>query len=180
MKTVVILGGSYGGISTAHRIFKQAKINPVKIILVSPNTHHYWNIAGPRALVPGQISDDKIFQSIAPGFKQYPADRFEFVLGSAESLDVETKKVTVAGPTGQKVLDYDILILATGSSTKGDVPLKGRGSTEATKDAIHVFQQKVKQAKDIYIAGAGPTGVELAGEIAFEYKGQKNITLVCG
>ncbi|TVY49390.1 Oxidoreductase [Lachnellula occidentalis] len=178
MKTVVILGGSYGGISTAHRILKQAKTTPVKIILVSPNTHHYWNIAGPRALVPGQIPDDKIFQSIAPGFKQYPANRFEFVLGSAESLDAESKKVTVAGSAGQKVLDYDILILATGSSARGDVPLKGRGSTEATKDALHVVQQKVKQAKDIHIAGAGSTGVELAGELAFEYKGQKNITLI--
>ena len=179
MKTVVILGGSYGGISTAHRILKQAKTTPVKIILVSPNTHHYWNLASARALVPGQIPDDKIFQAIAPGFKQYPADKFEFIVGSAESLDVETKKVTVAGSEGQKVLDYDILILATGSSTKGDVPLKGRGSTEATKDAVHVFQQKVKQAKTIHVAGAGATGVELAGEIAFEYKGQKNVTLVC-
>jgi apoptosis-inducing factor 2 len=178
--TIVILGGSYGGISTAHRILKQTKVTPVKVVVVSPNTHFYWNIAGPRALVPGQIPDDKIFQAIAPGFKQYPADRFEFVAGTAENLDVEAKKVTVAGSTGQTVLNYDILILATGSSTKEDIPLKGRGTTEETKEALHVFQQKVKQAKTIYVVGAGATGVEVAGEIAFEYKGQKDVTLVCG
>lgn len=178
-KTVVILGGSYGGISTAHRLLKQTKATPVKVILVTPNTHFYWNLGACRALVPGQLKDEKIFQAIAPGFKQYTADRFEFIVGSAESLDVETKKVTITGASGQSELSYDILILATGSSTKEDVPLKGRGSTEATKDALHVFQQKVKQAKNITIAGAGPTGCEVAGEIAFEYKGQKNITLVC-
>jgi len=177
-KTIVILGGSYGGISTAHRILKQTKATPVKVIIVSPNTHFYWNIASARALVPGQLSDEKIFQAITPGFKQYPADKFEFVVGTAESLDVDTKKVTVAGSTGQIVLNYDILILATGSSTKEDIPLKGRGTTEATKEALHVFQQKVKQAKTIHIAGAGATGVEVAGEIGFEYEGQKTVTLV--
>jgi NADH dehydrogenase FAD-containing subunit len=77
---------------------------------------------------------------------------------------VETQKVTIAGPTGQQALSYDILILATGSNTKEDVPLKGRGSTEATKDALHIFQNKVKQAQSIYVAGAGATGVEVAGK----------------
>jgi NADH dehydrogenase FAD-containing subunit len=129
-------------------------------------------------LVPGQIPDEKIFQAIAPGFKQYPSDRFEFINASAESLNVETKKVTITGPTGQQALSYDILILATGSNTKEDAPFKGNGTTEATKDALHVFQNKVKQAQNIYIAGAGATGVETAGEIAFEHGKQKKITLV--
>ncbi|TVY81370.1 Oxidoreductase ptaL [Lachnellula suecica] len=180
MKTVVILGGSYGGVSTAHRILKQAaKVSsPVKIILVSPNTHLYWNIAATRALLPGQIADEKIFQAIAPGFKQYPADRFEFIIGSAEGVDVATKKVTVSGATGNSELSYDILILATGSNAKEDIPLKGKGSTEATKESLHVFQNKVKQAKTIYVVGAGPTGVEVAGELGFEYGKTKKITLV--
>lgn len=43
----------------------------------------FWNMAAVRAVVPGQFADDKVFQPIAPGFKQYPVDRFEFIIGTA-------------------------------------------------------------------------------------------------
>ena len=179
MKNIVILGASYAGVSTAHRILKQAtKVGPFKVTLVSPNTHVYWNMASPRGLIPGQIADEKLFQSIAAGFSQYPASRFEFIVAAAESLDVEAKKVGISGSTGHQTLNYDFIILATGSHTKGDTPLKGLESTEATKDALHNFQARVKKAQTIVIAGAGVTGVEVAGELGFEYGRQKKIILV--
>lgn len=37
--------------------------------------------------------------------------------------------------------------------------------------------EKIKGAKSILIVGGGPTGVELAGEIAFDYP-EKDVTLV--
>ncbi|MCJ1328911.1 hypothetical protein MMC10_005588 [Thelotrema lepadinum] len=179
MKNIVILGGSYAGISTAHRILKQAtKLGPFKITLVSPNTHFYWNMASPRGIVPGQITEEKLFLPIAPGFQRHPPGRFEFILASAESLDVEAKKVEISGSTGNQTLDYDFLILATGSHTRGGTPFKGLGSTEATKEALHDFQARVKNAESIVVAGAGVTGVEVAGELAFEYGRQKKIILL--
>lgn len=180
MKTVVILGSSFAGVTTAHRLLKQApKTGDVKIILVGRNTHVFWNLATPRAIIPGQFTDDKLFGAIAPGFKQYTADRFEFVVGTAEILDLESKNVAVATGSGQKVIGYDILILATGSSTKGDAPFKPRESYEATRNALHDFQGRVKKATSIVVGGAGATGVETAGELGFEYGAQKKITLVC-
>jgi NADH dehydrogenase FAD-containing subunit len=179
MKNIVILGGSYAGIGTAHRILKQsAKTQPFKITLVSPNTHFYWNLASPRGVVPGQLTDEQLFLPIAVGFSQYPTSRFEFIVATAESLHVDAKKVAVSDSTGIRTLDYDFLIAATGSRTKEETPFKTMGSTEATKDALHDFQMRVKNAKTIIIAGAGPTGVEIAGELGFEYKCQKNIILV--
>ncbi|KAF4627072.1 hypothetical protein G7Y89_g11081 [Cudoniella acicularis] len=179
MKTIVILGGSFGGISTAHRILKQsAKTGPVKIILVTPNTHMYFNIATPRAIVSGQFADSQIFEPIAAGFKQYSDSQFEFILATAESLDIENKKVNITSESGSRALSYDILILATGSSQKGDAPFKGRGSTEATKDALHDFQARAKKANSIVIGGAGTTGVEAAGELGFEYGLSKKIILI--
>jgi NADH dehydrogenase FAD-containing subunit len=143
MKTVIILGASYAGISTAHRILKQAtKTEPFKTTLVSPNTHFYWNMAAPRGAVPGQIPEDELFRPIAPGFEQYSASRFEFILASATGLDVDNKTVEISGSFGDKTLTYDYLILATGSRTKTDMPFKGLGSTEATKQALHDFQGK--------------------------------------
>ncbi len=81
MKNIVILGGSFAGISSAHRILKQAgKSAPLKITLVSPNTHFYWSMAAARGLVPGQISDEDLFRPIAEGFKQYPVFPLLFLL----------------------------------------------------------------------------------------------------
>lgn len=179
MKTIVILGGSYGGISTAHRILKQsAKTGPVKVILVSPNTHLFWNLASARAIVPGEIPDSKIFEPIAPGFKQYPASQFEFIIATAESFDPEAKSIVLSASTGSKSISYDILILATGSHLKSPGPFKPAASTEETQDILHDFQARVKTAKSIVVAGAGATGVETAGELGFKYGLSKEIVLV--
>jgi NADH dehydrogenase FAD-containing subunit len=179
MKRIVIIGGSYAGVSTAHRILKQApKVGSFKITIVSRDTHFYWNMASPRALIPGNFTDEQLFQPILTGFNHYPASQFEFILASAETLDVNAKNVGISSSTGKTTIDYDFLVLATGSQTKDGTPVKGIGSTEATKDALHNFQALVKKADTIVIAGAGVTGVESAGEMGFEYGRQKEIFLV--
>ncbi|KAG0650373.1 Oxidoreductase ptaL [Hyphodiscus hymeniophilus] len=183
MKNILILGASYAGIGAAHRILKQSSkpgAPPVKVTLVSPNTHFYWNIALPRAVIPGLMPDEKIFQPIAAGFKQYPASKFEFIVASAKSLNFEAKQVHLEtlGSAEAKVLDYDLLILATGSHTKGGTPFKTLSSTETTKDELHKLQAQVKKAHTIVLAGAGATGVEIAGELGSEYGTQKQIILI--
>ena len=132
-------------------------------------------MASPRGVVPGQLADENLFQPIAAGFNKYSAKQFEFILAKAESLDVGAKKV---GISSGKTLDYDYLIIATGSHTRGHTPFKGLGTTEETRDVLHDFQSEVKNSKTIVIAGAGVTGVETAGELAFEYGRGKEIILV--
>lgn len=182
MKNILILGGSYAGVSTAHRVLKGAAKsgNACKVTLVCPNTHFYWNLASPRAVIPGELADEKLFVPLAAGFKQYSADKFELIHAYAENLDVEAKTVTITSDIGGSTthLKYDFLILATGSETKEKTPFKTMGSTEQTKDALHSFQAQVKAAKSILVAGAGITGVEIVGELASEYGDGKRITLV--
>jgi NADH dehydrogenase FAD-containing subunit len=174
MKHIVILGASYAGVGTAHRIFKQTSNDAAfKITLVSPNTDIYWNMAAPRAAA-GVYGDEKVFQPIAPGFKQY-GDNFKFIIGTAQSLDFQNKTVGLADG---KTIKYDFLILATGSRTKAVTPFKGLETTEKTKEALNELRQKVKQSSTIVIAGGGATGIEFAGELAFEYGSQKHIHLV--
>ncbi|KAL2785908.1 putative apoptosis-inducing factor [Aspergillus keveii] len=188
MKNLVIIGGSYAGLSTAHQILKQTTkpaSSPVKITLISRDTHLYWNIAAPRAVVSAKdVPDEKIFVPIAEGFRQYPKGVFEFVLGTATGVDATSKVVSVSvasgeGQPGEKKIEvaYDTLVLCTGSDTKVATPFKSRGSTQATKSALHEYQRLVKAAKTILVVGAGPTGVETAGELAFEYGSSKKIIL---
>lgn len=178
-KHIVILGASYAGISTAHRILKQTrKTGTTRITLISPNTHFFWSMASSRGVVPGKFTDDQLFEAIAPGFEQFTPDDFEFVLASATSFDAEIKSVDISGSYGNKTLSYDFLILATGSRTKNNTPFKGLSTTEATKVALHDFQKRIKKAETIVVAGGGVTSVEVAGELASEYGGHKSITLV--
>jgi NADH dehydrogenase FAD-containing subunit len=189
MKNIVIIGGSYAGLSTAHQILKQTSksaSSPAKITLISRDTHLYWNLAAPRAVASAaEVPDEKLFVPVAEGFRQYPKKVFELVLGNAVGVDVASKEVTVVAAVageedgGKKIhISYDILVLCTGSDTKVATPFKSRGSTEATKAALHEYQRLVRAAKSILVVGAGPTGVETAGELAFEFGSDKKIILV--
>lgn len=71
-------------------------------------------------------------------------------------------------------------MLATGSRTASpDVPWKASGSYEELLDTLHKTAARVKDAEHIIVAGAGTTGVEVAGELGYEYGKTKSITLLC-
>ncbi|ESZ95472.1 hypothetical protein SBOR_4126 [Sclerotinia borealis F-4128] len=182
-KTILILGASYAGLTVAHKLLKTTlpAIPDLKVILVSPTTHLYWNMASITiAIVPGQFEDDKMFAEIAPGFSKYPEESFEFVLGTATTMDPIAKSVTIQTIAGfEMVQTYDTLVIATGSHTIGEVPWKGAPSGyEETKKLLHEFREKVGSAESIVVGGAGPTGVETVGELGFEYGKTKSIILI--
>ncbi|KAH7131848.1 hypothetical protein B0J11DRAFT_576797 [Dendryphion nanum] len=183
-KTILILGASISGLGTAHRMLKAAAKSPnftrFKIVLVSPSTHLYWNFASPRAIIPGQIKEEQMFASIEDGFKKYNDTQFELVIGTAEDLDTEGKRVTVkVSEGGERNLGYDFLVIATGAQGKEHTPFKSVGSTEATRQHLREYQEKVKNAKTIVVAGAGVTGIEVAGELGAEYGREKEIIVIC-
>lgn len=62
----------------------------------------------------------------------------------------------ISTASGERKQTYDILVLATGSRTKGDVPWKSSlAGYEATRDGLHKMQAQVKAAKSIVVGGAG-------------------------
>ena len=181
-KTVVILGAGWAGLPLAHKLLKytlpKAK-DGLKVFLVSPNSHFYWNIAAVRGIIPGAIPDEQLFLPIEPAFAHYSAENFEFVLGKAERLDLEKRTVEVARNDGtQCSLSYDQLVIATGSHIRSNLPFKSVGPHEETLTALHSLQKQINVAKSIVVSGAGPTGVETAGELAAAYGGEKHITLI--
>lgn len=195
MKNIIIVGGSYGAIGTAHRVLKNAKAalgsqatTAFKVTLVTRDSHFWWNFASPRAIIPGQFTDEQLSLPLADGFRHYVEAglQFELVVASLVDVDVEAKRIQIeagagAGSDGEgkRQLDYDYLVLATGSSMRAtEVPFKSRGSTEATMAALHDFQNRLQSSKTVVIVGGGPTGVEVAGEIKCEYGEKKDVILV--
>ncbi|KAI1769459.1 FAD/NAD(P)-binding domain-containing protein [Hypoxylon sp. FL1150] len=182
-KTIVVLGGAYAGVGVAHRLLKNTKpqFPDLKVILVSKNSHFFWNLASVRAIVPGQLKEEQYSLPIENGFAKYPADSFEFIVGSAEAVDVAEKTVKVSTQGGERVLTYDHLVCATGTrAVDNAVPWKSNGTYEETAAVLAKIQAKVATAKHIVVAGAGATGVEAAAELAFEYGKQKEIHLLSG
>lgn len=173
MAHVIIIGGSYAGTKVAHRVL--ADIPQAKVTLVDPSDVFYFNIASPRVLAkPKGIDFAQVLVPIADKFKQYPANRFTFVRGLVSSVDEQTKSVHVQdGAT----LNYDYLVVASGSTTPGTVgkeamPFKPTGQNNM-RQAIEAAQQRIANASSIVIIGAGPVGVETAGEIAQAYPNKK-------
>ncbi|KAH6870980.1 hypothetical protein B0T10DRAFT_592908 [Thelonectria olida] len=181
-KTFVILGAGLTGLPLAHYVLKHyADKHDLKVILVSRSDEFYWNIGTPRAAIPGQFTDDKVFFSVPDAFAKYPAQRFEFVLGTVEAWDPDTNSVAVARSDGQtQKLHYHTILVATGSDYAGHMPWKLVGTSQETRDSLAKLRKEVDKANSIVVGGGGATGVEFAGELGHEYAktGKKKVTLV--
>ena len=187
-QTVVILGAGWAGLPLAHKLLKHTaprvaqERGNLKVILVSPNSHFFWNVAAARGVIPGEMTDEELFLPIEPAFAQYPRGQFEFVLGAASGMDVEGSKVKVVLNDGAETeLAYNHLVIATGSRVSSGLPLKPVGTHEETLARWKGLQERVGAARSIVVAGGGPTGVELAGELAARYRSEEEkmeITIV--
>ncbi|OBS28749.1 hypothetical protein FPOA_02685 [Fusarium poae] len=181
VKTVVILGAGWAGLPLTHKLLKYTlpKMSTLKVILVSPNTHFFWNVAATRGIIPEAIPDQQLFLPIKPAFDQYPQANFEFVLGKADKIIAELGRVDVACNDGStREINYDELVIATGSSMASGLPLKPVGTHEQTMSAWTQLKSQVGHAKSVIISGAGATGTEVAGELAARYGSKKDITLI--
>ncbi|CVL01632.1 uncharacterized protein FMAN_07861 [Fusarium mangiferae] len=180
-KTVVILGAGWAGLPLAHKLLKHTlpKVPGLKVILVSPNSHFFWNVAATRGIIPDAIPDEQLFLPIKPGFDQYPSENFEFLLGKADGLDAASRTVhVVSNEDTRREITFDELVIATGSRLASDLPLKPVGTHQETISAWKQLQTQVGGSKSIVIAGGGATGTEVAGELAARYGSSKSITLV--
>lgn len=171
IKTIVILGGSYGGISTAHYVLKHAiprLPNPesYQVAIVSPSSQILCRPACPRALIADHFfPQEKLFVSIPKMFEQYPNGRFRFIHGTATELNHSTRTVSIRlSDEATEAIDFYALVIATGASTSS--PLLGlTRDDEYLRASWATFRAALPNAKTIVIVGGGPAGIETAGEL---------------
>lgn len=170
-KKIVILGGSYAGISTAHYLLKHAiSVLPspesYEVVLVSPSSKVLCRPACPRALISDEIlPQDKLFVNIPKQFEQYPEDNFSFIQGTATELAHTKKTVSLTLIAGTiETIHFYSLVIATGSSTPS--PLLGLNRDDNfLRTSWESLRKALPDAKSIVIAGGGPSGIETAGEL---------------
>lgn len=186
-QVVVVVGGSLGGLAVTHRLLKHARRRhpKIKVVLVTRNSHFYWNIASVRAIIPGALrrGTDDVLRAIEPELvHRYPSDNVQYVAGRAIRLDPAAKTVSVDTPTyGIRLVHYTHLVLATGADAAvAGMPWKASSTYEALLGDIRETADLVQRAGHVTVAGGGPTGVELAAEIKAAYPAKTVLLLHLG
>jgi NADH dehydrogenase FAD-containing subunit len=158
--SVVVVGGGYGGINAAKALDDVADVT-----LVDPTEAFVHNVAAWRALVEPEWLD-KIFlpyeHLLANG--RFVRDR---------AVEVDGRRVKLASGDW---LEPDYLVLATGSSYPFPAKTEERDIASA-RTRLRAAHEALLAADRALIVGAGPAGLELAGEIKAFYP-DKHVMLV--
>lgn len=176
MKTVVIIGSGFAGIYTAKKILKNAPKKKTKVIMISDLDYFLFT-----PLLHEVSTGGSSFQTVKQPIKKILKQKnFSFIKAKVKDIDTQNKKILMEN----KQQSYDVLVLATGSkthfyNTKGAkehaLPLRTLEDALVIKKRILNQFDKALQTDDIDlqkkllsfgIIGAGPTGIELAGELA--------------
>ncbi|EXJ62934.1 hypothetical protein A1O7_03378 [Cladophialophora yegresii CBS 114405] len=181
--TVVIIGASFGGLAVAHGLLKSVfpqlpnGKESYKVVQIAPNEEFFWKIGAPRVIGnPNSLPLEKALIPIAPGFKAYSPEQYQFIKAYATAIDSSTKTVQTSS---NDAIHYDSLVIASGTTFATHLWTITDGS-EPLKQAIHEIHQKLPDAQTILIAGGGAAGVETAGELGEVYGNKKDITLLSG
>ncbi len=158
--TVAVIGGGYAGYSTAKALDDFADVT-----LIEPRDAFVHNVAALRALVDTDW--------LADIFLPYDHLLTNGRVLRDRAVEVDAGRVVLASGTE---LTPDFIVLATGST----YPYPAKSGTDDTALAIGRYRQsheELARADRILIAGAGPTGLELAGEISARWP-EKKITIL--
>ena len=157
---IVIIGGGYAGTALAKELDPDCDVT-----LIEKREHFFHNSGSLRAAV-----DVRWMRKLFIPY-DYLLKRGKILNGKV--VDVKPDEVVLED--GQH-LKFDALVLATGSNYPFPAKMASDLVTEAEAE-VRLVNERVAQAKSILLIGAGPVGIELAGEIANLYPG-KTVTLI--
>jgi NADH dehydrogenase len=174
---VVIIGSGFGGLFAA----KELKRADVDVVVIAKTNHHLFQPLLYQ-VATGILSEG----SIAPATREIlrHQDNVEVRLGEVIDVDVHARTVTAWTPEGPQTTPYDSLIVAAGSSQSyfgndrfadhapglksidDALELRGRILTAFEFAEIETDPAAAARWLTFVVVGAGPTGVEMAGQIA--------------
>ncbi len=157
---VAVLGGGYAGVNVA-----KALDDVAEVLLIEPKEAFVHNVAALRALV-------------APSWLPRIYLPYAGLLGHGRVIAGRAAKVDAGrvGLASGEDIQADYIVLATGSAypfpAKSDLE-----STAAAHEKVLAAHAALAAAGRVLLLGAGPVGLELAGEITAIWP-DKDITLI--
>ncbi len=171
-KRFVIIGGGFGGLEIARKL---VKLN-VQVVLIDRNNYHQFQPLFYQVATAGLEASSIVF----PFRRNFQRSKnFHFRMAEVKSINAEGKIIQ----TSIGELSYDTLIISTGATNnffenveieKHAFPMKSIDESlrirnrvlEQFEEALSAPAVEKAEHITIAIAGAGPTGVELAGTLA--------------
>ncbi|MEV6910963.1 FAD-dependent oxidoreductase [Amycolatopsis sp. NPDC051071] len=158
--TVAVIGGGYGGTTAAKELDKFTDV-----VLIEPREDFVHHVAALRGLVDPEWTDRLFFPYARL------LDRGRVIRDRAASVD--QGGVTLG--SGER-LTPDYLVLATGSAYPFPAKIDF-GDSASAKAKIRATREELAGAERVLLLGAGPVGLELAGEIKAVWP-EKAVTIV--
>jgi NADH:ubiquinone reductase (H+-translocating) len=174
---VVIVGSGFGGLTAA----KQLKRADVDVTLISKTTSHLFQPLLYQ-VATGILSEGEIAPTTRLVLRKQKNVRV--LLGDVESIDLTTNSVNAKLMSIRREIHFDSLIVAAGAQQSYfgndqfatfapgmktiDDALELRGRILGAFEAAEVTTDPAERERRLtfVVVGAGPTGVELAGQIA--------------
>lgn len=175
---IIVIGGGFAGISFIKKLQKEK----VQIVLFDRHNYHTFQPLLYQVSTAG-LEPDSIAYPLRKIFRKNLD--FHFRLAEVENINTETNSIS----TSIGNLQYDYLVIATGTRTnyfgnksiaENSMPMKTVPQAlnirslilqNIEKADITTDEAERKRLLNFVIAGAGPTGVELAGALAEFRKG---------
>jgi len=174
---IVIIGAGYAGILTAKKLAKKLKkVKDVSITIIDKSPYHVM-LTELHEVAAWRVNEESIRADIK---KIFAGRKVNVVLDKITSFDFE-KQIAIGETSEYK---YDYLVIGTGSKpTHWNIPgadehvLNLWSYDDAVKIKDHLEEMFIKASRtpdpverkkilNMYIVGAGFTGVEMAGELA--------------
>ncbi|MGF1645319.1 MAG: NAD(P)/FAD-dependent oxidoreductase [Kineosporiaceae bacterium] len=174
----VVIGSGFGGLFAAKRL---ARVRDVDVTLISRTGHHLFQPLLYQ-VATGILSSGEI----APATREIlrRARNVRVILGDVLDVDLGARTVTSVAPDRTTVTPYDSLVAAAGvgqsyfgndhfaAHAPGmktiDDALELRGRIFGAFELAELTDEGAERRRDLtfVVVGAGPTGVEMAGQIA--------------
>jgi NADH dehydrogenase FAD-containing subunit len=160
---VVVLGGGYAGVLAAQRV--AGHLGPgARVVLVNAVPHFVERIRL-HEVAAGSPPRRKALESLLAGTGA------ALLVGWAEALDPAGRTVAVRTAEGPRTLRFEQLVYALGSrADTGGLPGAREHAhclaDEAAAGRLHGALAALPPGAPVVVVGAGPTGLELAAEVA--------------
>ncbi|MGB5965558.1 MAG: FAD-dependent oxidoreductase [Sulfurimonadaceae bacterium] len=172
-KQLIIIGGGYGGIRAMQGL---SSVKELDIVLIDQNPYHYLQTEA-YALIANAVTLTDVTVDLVALCKRYKNTRYK--KAHIRDIDLITKKVK----SDDEELNFDYLIIATGSRTNFPVTIAGlEKHSHGVKTLQRAFEfkqqfeyqlyERMQSEEDLFckafnvvICGAGLSGVEIAAEM---------------
>jgi NADH:ubiquinone reductase (H+-translocating) len=174
---VVIVGSGFGGLWATEALAKA----PVDVTMISGTSHHLFQPLLYQ-VATGVLSEGEVAPATREVLKKQK--NVMVLLGRVTEIDIKAKTVTSLSPLGTTVTPYDSLIVAAGAGQSYfgndqfsefapgmksiDDALELRGRIFGSFELAELCEDPAEREEwlTFVVVGAGPTGVEMAGQIS--------------